>query len=83
MSDTITNGSEDYGELLVFTTEREAGGLGRFLILKHRETDREHISWIGKKEAYSLETLKKQTAKTAGKIRKSEHEKSQYYCTGV
>ena len=59
MSDTITT-EVKITENCWFLPLKEKPEVWADFILKHRETDREHISWIGKKEAYSLETLKKQ-----------------------
>lgn len=62
MSDTITR-EVKITENCWFLPLKEKPEIWAEFILNHRRINREHISWIGKREAYSLETLKQQQKK--------------------
>lgn len=59
MSDTITE-EVKITEKCWFLSIKESPELWAEFILRHRGDNREQISWMGEKENYSLETLKKQ-----------------------
>lgn len=62
MSDTITE-EVKITENCWFLPLKEKPEIWADFILEHKVINREHISWIGKREAYSLETLKQQQKK--------------------